>query len=132
MVPIFLLSEVTFQKSSEACTVTSLVLSHLVNGVVDSIEAGSLGVLGDTELVLAGTSLSGSSLLKVCLGVPYALTQQLCETRSVVSLLKGLALESLSDFGIALAVSLTSHSQIHTNLTALTIEVVAQVVNHLL
>ena len=50
----------------------------------------------------------------------------------MVCLLEGIALESLSNLRIALAVSLTGHSQIHTYLATLTIEVVAQVVNHLL
>ena len=111
---------------------TGLVLGHLVNGVVDSVETSGLGVLGDAELILAGTSLSSSTLLEVRLGVPYALTQQLCKTRGVVGLLESITLESLSDLGIALAVSLTGHGQIHTYLTALAIEMVAQVIDHLL
>ena len=54
-----------------------LVLSHLVNSVVDGIEAGSLGVLSYAELVLASTCLSSSTLLKVGLSVPNTLTKQL-------------------------------------------------------
>ena len=65
---------------------TGLVLGHLVNGVVDSIETSGLGVLGNTELILAGTSLSGSTLLQVRLRIPYALTQQLSKTAGVISL----------------------------------------------
>ena len=127
-----LLSEIALQQTSEAGTVTSLVLSHLVNGIVDCVETGSLGVLGNAELVLASTSFSSGTLLQIGLGVPNALAQQLSETAGVVCLLEGIALESLSNLRIALAVCLTSHSQIHTNLTTLTVEVVAQVVNHLL
>ena len=59
----FLLAEIALQQTSKACTVASLVLSHFVNGVVDGIEAGSLGVLGNAELVFASTSLSSSTLL---------------------------------------------------------------------
>ena len=111
---------------------TGLVLGHLMNGVVDSIETSGLGILGNTELILAGTSLSSGALLEIGLGVPYALTQQLSETRGVIGLLEGIALEGLGDLGIALTIGLTSHSQIHTDLTTLTIEVVAQVIDHLL
>ena len=68
---------------------TSLVLCHFVNGVVDSIETGSLGVLGDAELVLAGTSLSSCALLQIRLCIPYALAQQFSKPRSVISLLEG-------------------------------------------
>ena len=50
----------------------------------------------------------------------------------MLSLFESIALEGLCNLGIALAVSLTAHSQIHANLAALTIEVVAQVVDHLL
>ena len=75
-----LLSKVSLQQSCKACTVTSLVLGHLMNGVVDSVETSSLGILGNTELVLAGTSLGSSALLQVGLGIPNNLTQQLSET----------------------------------------------------
>ena len=77
---VSLLTEIALQQSSEACTMTGLVLSHLVDGVVDSVETSGFGILGDTELILTGTSLSSSALLKVGLGIPYALTQQFCET----------------------------------------------------
>ena len=111
---------------------TGLVLSHFVYGVVDGIETGSLGVLGNTELILASTCLGSSTLLKVGLGVPYNLAQQFSETRGVVGLLESIALEGLGNLGITLTIGLTSHSQIHTNLAALTIEMGTQVVNHLL
>ena len=71
----FLLSKVSLQQSCEACTMTRLVLCHLVNSIVDSIETSSLGVLGNTELILASTCLSSSTLLQVGLGIPYALSQ---------------------------------------------------------
>ena len=56
---------------------TSLVLSHLVNGVVNSVETSSLGVLGNAELILASTSLSSSALLQIGLSIPNALAQEL-------------------------------------------------------
>ena len=111
---------------------TGLVLGHLVNGVVDGVETGSLSILGDTELILTGTSLSSGTLLQVGLRVPNTLAQQLCETTGMISLLEGIALESLCNLRIALTVSLTGHSQVHTNLTALSVEVITQVLNHLI
>ena len=103
-----------------------------MNGVVDSVKAGNLGILGNAELVLTGTSLGGSTLLQIGLRVPYALAQQLGKLSCMLSLLKSVALESLGNLRIALTVSLTRHGQIHTHLAALAVEVVAQVVNHLL
>ena len=111
---------------------TSLVLRHLMHSVVDRIEASHLCVLGNTELILASTSLGSSALLQIRLGIPYALAQQLSKLGSVLSLLECIALKRLGDLGITLTISLTTHGQIHTNLTALTIEVVTQVVDHLL
>ena len=70
---VCLLAEIALQQSGEASTMTSLVLGHLVHCVVNSVEASHLGVLGDTELVLAGTCLCGSALLQVGLRIPYAL-----------------------------------------------------------
>ena len=72
--------EIALEQACKAGTMTGLVLGHLMNGVVDSIETSGLGILGNTELILAGTSLSSGALLKVRLGIPYALTQQFCET----------------------------------------------------
>jgi len=126
-----LLAEIALQQSGEACTMASFVLCHFVNGVVNGVEAGSLGVLGDAELVLAGTCLSGSTLFKVGLRVPNALTEQLGKAACVISLLEGITLEGLCNLGITLAISLTGHGEIHTNFAALAIEVVAQVLNHL-
>ena len=112
---------------------TGLVLSHLMNGVVDSIETSSFGILGNAELILASTSLCSSTLLQIGLGIgPYNLAQQLSETRSMVGLLESIALESLSNLRIALTIGLTSHSQILTYLATLAIEVSTQVINHLL
>ena len=111
---------------------TGLVLSHLVYGVVDSVETSSLSVLGNTELILASTSLSSSTLLQIGLGIPNTLTQQLSETRSMICLLKSITLKCLSNLRITLTISLTSHCQIHTYLTTLAIKMVTQIVNHLL
>ena len=51
-----LLAEIALQQTGEAGTVTGLVLGHLVDGVVDGIEAGSLGVLGQMEAFQAVTA----------------------------------------------------------------------------
>jgi hypothetical protein len=50
----------------------------------------------------------------------------------MICLLESIALESLGNLGIALAISLTSHSKILAYLAALAVEVCTQVVNHLL
>ena len=70
---VILLAEIALQQTSKTGTMTGLVLSHLVNGVVDSIETCSLSVLGNTELILTSTSLSSSTLLQIGLRIPYAL-----------------------------------------------------------
>ena len=69
---------------------------------------------------------------QVGLGVPYHVAEQLAELSCVLSLLEGVALEGLGHFGIALAVSLTAHGQIHTYLGTFAYEVVVQVFLHLL
>ena len=50
---IRLLAEVAVQQASESLAVTGLVTSHLVNGVVDGVQAGSLGALGQVGLALS-------------------------------------------------------------------------------
>ena len=44
------LAEVALEQASESLAVASLVTSHLVNGVVDGVQAGSLGALGQVGL----------------------------------------------------------------------------------
>ena len=102
-----LLAEIAFQQASEALSVASLVASHLMNGVVDGVEVLLLSELGDAELVLAGTSLGSGTFLKVGLSVPNYLSEELGKLSSVLSLLKGVALESLSDLRVSLTVGLT-------------------------
>ena len=110
---------------------TSLVLSHFVNGVVDGIQVEGLGTSSDTLLVGASTRLSVHALLQVGLRIPYAVAQQLSKLRSVLSLFPSIALEGVSYFRITFAVSLTAHGQVHTNFGAFTHEVVVQVLDHL-
>ena len=80
----------------------SLVAGHLVNGVVDSVEVELLGTLGDAGLVLAGTGLSVHTLLQVGLGVPNHVAEEFGKLAGVLGLFPSVALESLSDFGVAL------------------------------
>ena len=124
--------EITVEEAFEALAMTCLVLSHLVNGVVDGIPILSLGILGDAELILAGTSLSVHALLEVGLGIPDYVTKQLSELGSMLSLLPGIALEGIGHLGITLAIGLTAHRQIHTYLGALARKVGIEILDHFL
>ena len=109
---------------------TCLVLCHLVNRVVNSIKTQFLSHLSDVKFGSTSTFFRFHSLLQVGLRVPNHLAKQFSKTRSVVSLLVSIATESLRHFGIALAVCLTSHCQIHTYFTTLTIKVVFQALKY--
>ena len=111
-----LLAEVSLQQALESLAMTSLILGHLVHGVVDGIEVGSLGSLGDVELALASATLSLSTLLEVGLGVPYKVADELAELSCMLGLLESVAIESLANLGITLTVCLARHGQIHTYL----------------
>ena len=129
---LFLVTEIALVKAVEAATVTCLVLSHLMHGVVDGVEVLFLGVLGDTHLVGVGTGLGVHTLLKVGLRIPYHVAEKFGEFGCMFSLFPCVTLESLGDLGIALAVSLTGHGQIHAYLGAFTVEVGVEVLDHLL
>ena len=94
---------------------TGLVLCHLMDGVVDGVEVELFCTSGNTHLVLVGAGLGCHTLLKVGLGVPYHIAKELGEFGSVLCFLEGVALESLGDFRIALAVGLTRHGEIHAH-----------------
>lgn len=127
-----LLLEEALVETCEASAMASLVLGHFVNGVVDGVRALLLCQLGDAELVRASVFLGGDASLEIALGVTEHLAQQLSEAGSVVSLLVSVALVGLGDFGVALAVCLASHGQVHANLAALSVEMVFQTLDYFL
>ncbi len=125
--------EVALQQALKATAMTSFILRHLMDGVVDGVQIQSLCLLGQIHLASAGTALGLGTHHQVLLGaVGDDLTQQLGEAGCVVGFLVGVALVSLSDLGVALALSHTGHCQIHADLAALTLEVCAQTVHDLL
>ena len=123
MPDLLLLLEISVIETLESGAVTGLILCHFVYGVVYCIVVELLCPLCNSKLALAGSGLSLYSLLKIGLGVPDNVTEKLCELGSVLGLLESISLESLCNFRITFAVSLTAHCQIHADLTALTVEV---------
>ncbi len=119
-------------KALETLTVTCFILSHFMNGVMDSVEVKFLGAACYAHLVFVGTCLGSHTLLKVGLGIPDYLTEKFGKLGSMLSFFPSVALESLCDFGISLAVGLTRHSEIHAHFAALTVEVCGKVLDHLL
>ena len=107
-----------------------LVLCHLVYSVVDSVEVELLSHLGDVELSCTCTFFSFHASLHICLSVPDHVAEELSELGSVLCLLKGVALEGFSHFGITLAVSLAAHGEVHTHLSTLTSEVILETLKH--
>ena len=126
-----LLFEKSVVKTQEAGSVTGLVLGHLVDGVMDSIVVELLCLGSDGELALACTSLSLNAFLKIGLGIPYHITEKLCEFCSMLGLFESISLESLCDFWIALTLGLTAHCQIHADLGALAGEMSLQTLMNL-
>ena len=110
---------------------TGLVLRHLVDGVMDCIVVELLCLGSDGELALACTSLSLNAFLKIGLGIPYYITEKLCEFGSMLGLFESISLESLCDFRIALTLCLTAHCQIHADLSALAGEMSLQTLMNL-
>ena len=126
-----LLFEIAVIQALEALTVASLILTHLMNSVMDSVKVQLLSQRSDTLLILACTSLSLHTLLQVGLCVPNNLTDQLSELSGVLSLLPSVTLESISYLGITLAICLTAHRQVHTYLSTLAHEVSLQAIPYL-
>ena len=109
------------------------VTSHLMDGVVDGVQVVLLSQLGQLELAQGGAVLSVYAHLQVLLGgVGDDFAQELGKLGGVLGLLQAGLLPIQADLGIALAVSYTGHSQVHTHLTALALKVGAQTVDDLL
>ena len=99
-----------------------------MNGVVDRIEVQLFRTLSDIQLVFASTCLCQHTFLEVRLGVPYALTEQLCELSAVLCLFVCVLTEGSCDLGITLAVCLTSHRKVLSYFGCLAHEVCAKTV----
>ena len=82
---VFGLAEVALQQASEGLAVAGLVTSHLVDGVVDGVQASGLGALGEVELAGGGAVLGLDAHLEVLLGGGgHDLAQELGELGSVL------------------------------------------------
>ena len=129
------LAEVALEQALEGLAVTGLVTSHLVDGVVDGIEAVLLGAGGKLELALGGTKLAVNAPSKVVLrgGLHVRLklgTEKLGELGGVLRLFESVPLERLGDLRIALTLGLTAHREIHSDLRALSVEMILETLDN--
>ena len=122
--------EVAVVESFETFSVTSFVASHFVNGVVDGIEVEFFCTFCDACFVFAGTGFSVHALFEVGFGVPNDVTEEFGKLGSVFCFFPSVALESLCHFGIAFAVCLTRHGEIHSDFGAFSVEVSVEVFDH--
>ena len=121
------LSKVTIQKAFESAAVAGFVASHLVNGVVNGIEALLFGFLSKLEFAHRCAVLGFNAPLEVLFGgIGDDFTQQLGKLSGVLGLFIGGFLPVESDFRIAFAVRNTRHRQIHAYFGAFALEVLAQ------
>ena len=126
-----LLLEISVIQSLETFTVTSLVLRHFVNCIVNSIEVKLFRTFSNSEFIGTCTRLSIHTFFEVGLCVPNNVTKKFGKLGSMLSLFPCIAFESLGYFGITLAVGLTAHCKIHTNFGTLTHKMSIEVFNHL-
>ncbi len=97
-----LVREVSLQQAIEASAMAGLILSHLMNGVMDCIVAQFLRALCDLQLAFASARLSLCTHLDVLLGaVGNYFAEQLCELRSMLCLFECISLERFRNLRIA-------------------------------
>ena len=97
---VILLTEVAAEEAFKAAAVTGFVLSHFMNGVMDSVEVELLGTGCDTHLVGTCAGLGVHALFEIGLGVPHHVAEKFGKLGCVVGLLESVATESLGDFGM--------------------------------
>lgn len=74
------LLKITIEESLETCSMTCLILSHLMNRIMNSIKVQLFSNLCNLHLSSASAFLCKHTLLYVGLCIPYYLTEHLCET----------------------------------------------------
>ena len=97
-------------------------------GIVNRIEIQLFCTFGDIQFVLASSGFCHHTFLKVGLGVPNNLTEQLGEQRCMICFFVSIFTESCSNLRITFTVSLTSHSQVLTYLGAFSHKVSTQTI----
>ena len=122
-----LFAEVAIEQALEGSAVTGFVLRHFVNGVVDGVEVGGLGLLRQIELAGAGSVFGGDAELEVGLGGRcHDLAEHFRELGGVLRLFVSGLFPVEPDFRIALAESDAGHGEVHADLGALALEVGAE------
>ena len=125
-------AEVALEQTGEGFSMSRLIASHFMHGVVDGVQVQLLGQLGQFELAGGRAVLGVNAHFEVLLGgVGHDFAQQLCELRCVLGLFVSGLLPVQADLRITLAVRDTSHRQIHADLGALALEVLAETLNDL-
>ena len=110
---------------------TGFVPCHLVNGVVDRIEVESLGTLCKVGLACGCAILGFNTHFEVLLGaVGYDFAEELSKLGCMLCFFKSCLLPIKSDLGIAFPVCDPCHRKIHTDFTALAVEVVLEALRH--
>ena len=137
ILPLFLLFEVSLEKTFESLAVAGFVSGHFVYGVVDSIKIVLLCHLGKVELALGSAEFAVDSPGQVLLGgighVRFKLgTQQFCELRSVLGFFPGGLFPIETDLGITFSVGNSCHAQIHADFGAFALEVGLQLFDDVL
>ena len=128
----FLLLKVSVQQTLKCLAVSCFIASHLVNGVMDSVEVEFLSFLSELELALGSAVLGSNALLEVLLSrVGEHFTEELSELGSVLSLFKSSLLPVCAYFRIAFSVGNASHSEVHTDLGTFAVEVRAEPLDYL-
>ena len=126
-------AEEALQESGETGAVAGFVFRHFVNRVVDRVEAELLGADGELEFSVAGARFGVGAHLKVRLRAgDEDFAEEFREFRRVFRFFKGVTLERVGDFRIALALRLTAHREIHSDFAAFAVEVGAKSVHDFL
>lgn len=122
-----LFAEISFEKAGKTCAVTSLVLGHFVNGIVNGVVAELLSALCDCKLAFARAGFGSYAKFEVLLGgIGYNFAKKFCKLGSVLCLFVSIALVCFGNLGIALPFCNPCHCKVHTYFGALAVEVGAK------
>ena len=122
-----LFAEISFEKAGKTCAVTSLVLGHFVNGIVNGVVAELLSALCDCKLAFARAGFGSYAKFEVLLGgIGYNFAKKFCKLGSVLCLFVSIALVCFGNLRIALPFCNPCHCKVHTYFGALAVEVGAK------
>ena len=104
-----------------------LVLSHLMNRIMNGIQILSFGIFSNTEFVFTSPGFCHHTLLQVGFRIPYDISQKFGKFGGVFSFFECISFKCFCNLRIAFTIRLATHGKIHADFRAFSHEMCIEI-----